>query len=487
MSLDTRYLEHDFDEETLGFQEPAPSKSNVQKPVLHRLGQALVLLGLVASAVLTLRPHFAAADSAPWSDWPHFLTSYGALFVGGLLLVYARYAGATPGIRNDNQVFGALTYRGFAGWMLGVLLTGIYVGLYFESEIKDAFGLRAYPLAGLIDAGNPVARLMGVGDQGKYYFLYSMLYTLSVIVFAVRMVFRYQHNRYQLLRTGSVTFFQLGIAFLLPQLLAASEKPEFYFSYFWPLSWEAMFPSKLSDLGSQGTLGQFMVGWSFAAAFLAVPILTYYFGKRWYCSWVCGCGGLAETMGDPFRQLSDKSTKAWKFERVSIYSVLVAIVLLTISMAVFPGAFSLEFKKIYFFLIMQMFAGVIGTGFYPLLGNRAWCRFGCPQAAILGILQRYFSRFRITTNGGQCMSCGNCSTYCEMGIDVRAYAQAGENVVRASCVGCGICSAVCPRGVLKLENGSTSKDRYDGAATPVDQLLKDLKEPPRPVGSNVDR
>jgi ferredoxin len=41
-----------------------------------------------------------------------------------------------------------------------------------------------------------------------------------------------------------------------------------------------------------------------------------------------------------------------------------------------------------------------------------------------------------------------------MGIDVRAYAQKGENIVRSSCVGCGICSAVCPRGVLKLENGS---------------------------------
>ena len=41
-----------------------------------------------------------------------------------------------------------------------------------------------------------------------------------------------------------------------------------------------------------------------------------------------------------------------------------------------------------------------------------------------------------------------------MGIDVRAYAQKGENIVRSSCVGCGVCAAVCPRGVLKLENGS---------------------------------
>ena len=45
-----------------------------------------------------------------------------------------------------------------------------------------------------------------------------------------------------------------------------------------------------------------------------------------------------------------------------------------------------------------------------------------------------------------------------MGIDVRAYAQRGQNVVRASCVGCGICAAVCPRGVLRLENGSVDID-----------------------------
>jgi MinD superfamily P-loop ATPase len=76
------------------------------------------------------------------------------------------------------------------------------------------------------------------------------------------------------------------------------------------------------------------------------------------------------------------------------------------------------------------------------------------MAAILGLQQRLLSKFRITTNGGQCISCGNCSTYCEMGIDVRSYAQKGENIVRSSCVGCGVCSAVCPRGVLKLENDS---------------------------------
>jgi polyferredoxin len=117
-----------------------------------------------------------------------------------------------------------------------------------------------------------------------------------------------------------------------------------------------------------------------------------------------------------------------------------------------------DVRTIYGFAISSIFAGVVGTGFYPLMGNRVWCRFGCPLAAYLGLVQRLKSRFRITTNGGQCISCGNCSTYCEMGIDVRAYAQRGQDIIRSSCVGCGVCSAVCPRGVLRLENGGLDVD-----------------------------
>ena len=125
--------------------------------------------------------------------------------------------------------------------------------------------------------------------------------------------------------------------------------------------------------------------------------------------------------------------------------------------ATFLGIETESFRFWYGLIIGSIFSGVIGTGFYPIFGNRVWCRFGCPLAAYMGLVQRFKSRFRITTNGGQCISCGNCSTYCEQGIDVRAYAQKGQNIIRSSCVGCGVCSAVCPRGVLKLENGPEEK------------------------------
>ncbi len=57
---------------------------------------------------------------------------------------------------------------------------------------------------------------------------------------------------------------------------------------------------------------------------------------------------------------------------------------------------------------------------------------------------KHFSRFRISTNGAQCISCGNCSNVCEMGIDVKQYAQRGAPIIRASCVGRGMCSTGCP-------------------------------------------
>ncbi len=123
-------------------------------------------------------------------------------------------------------------------------------------------------------------------------------------------------------------FFQLGFAFLLPGLLLAFQQPEFYFTYFWPLKYDYLFPGTVSYLLKE-TGRRWACSWCSGAAvisFVATPVLTYFFGKRWYCSWVCGCGGLAETAGDPYRQLSDKSRTAWRWEVRIIYTVLGLII-----------------------------------------------------------------------------------------------------------------------------------------------------------------
>ncbi|WKN33583.1 4Fe-4S binding protein [Porifericola rhodea] len=376
------------------------------------------------------------------------LLSVGLTVVGALLYILPGVK-ELPGIKHNGIFFSALKNRGWLGILLGVFLILFYVVLYFYP----------YYMTNWIVLVDPVSYWLKGSPAGEF-FLYGFLYTLAILVMGVRMFMKYRHSNYHLIRTSSVMFFQLAFAFLLPEILLRLNYPYYDFKNIWPLDYDFFFPSSLNQLIEAGGLGTFMLFWGIVLIVIGVPVLVYFYGKRWYCSWVCGCGGLAETLGDPYRQLSDKSLKAWNIERWLVHGVLAFSVLMTIGMVYtfFTGSGSLigiptyTVAEFYGFFIGAGFAGVIGTGFYPLMGNRVWCRFGCPLAAYLGIVQRFKSRFRITTNGGQCISCGNCSTYCEMGIDVRWYAQRGQNIVRASCVGCGVCSSVCPRGVLKLEN-----------------------------------
>lgn len=372
--------------------------------------------------------------------------------IGGLMFNIPQIVLAGPaGIKNNGIFHNALNNRGWIGILTGTLLVSFYILLYF---------FPAYIMNWIILV-DPAQKLLNPSATSSQWFLYGFLYTFAVIVMGVRMIIKYRHSKYQVFRTMSVMFFQTAFAFIIPEILVRLNQPYFDFKNMWPLDYDFFDAWHIDMLTTSGGMGLFMFVWGITLFAVGVPVFVFFFGKRWYCSWVCGCGGLAETAGDPFRQLSDKSLKAWQIERYLIHAVLVFAVIMTGAVlynfisgenTIFGIDTYTYLRKPYGFAIGSIFSGVVGTGFYPLMGNRVWCRFGCPLAAYLGFVQRFKSKFRITTNGGQCISCGNCSTYCEMGIDVRAYAQKGQNIVRSSCVGCGVCSSVCPRGVLNLEN-----------------------------------
>jgi len=390
-----------------------------------------------------------ASSTGPLPKQPllFLLLSVGLALVGALMFIFPKLA-RPPGIQNNGIFFQPIKNTGWLGVLLGSWLILFYVVLYFYPEYMVNWII-------LVD---PVSRWISGHEAGRF-FLYGFIYTLCILVMGVRFLIHYRHSSYHLWRTASVMFFQTAFAFLIPEVLVRLNQPYFDFKNIWPLDYSFFFDYRLDQLMANGSLGLFMLVWGIVLIVVAVPVLVYFFGKRWYCSWACGCGGLAETLGDPFRQLSSKKISAWRVERWMIHAVLVFAVVMTggVLYTYFTGSSQVLFfnsydvREWYGALIGAGFAGVVGTGFYPLMGNRVWCRFGCPLAAYLGLVQRFKSRFRITTNGGQCISCGNCSTYCEMGIDVRWYAQRGQNIVRSSCVGCGVCSSVCPRGVLNLE------------------------------------
>lgn len=464
--------------------------------------------------------------------------SLSSILFGITIYAVGTYRDTSAGVKNNFNYLKGFTHRGFWAYVLGLTLTGFYILLYFYPETLGL--VQGSSNHGVIALFDPLSEFLS-GRPASQWFVYGTLYTIAILGFGIKALLKYRHNNYQKIRTVSVMFFQLSFAFLIPELMARLNTDDFSLPYYdlkniWPLNYYNFEQYRVDDFINAGNIGLALLVFGIVSILVITPILTYFYGKRWYCSWVCGCGGLAETAGDAFRHLSDTSQKAWKFERWLIHLVTVFITITTIAVVysylgddsskywlsrdtflisvasllslvfglimlfkrqaiqkdakyaaigffvVMLALMSMHFldgyqnqlffmdtetlRSGYGFLIGSIFSGVIGTGFYPIFGNRVWCRFGCPMAAILGLQQRLFSKFRITTNGGQCISCGNCSTYCEMGIDVRAYAQKGENIVRSSCVGCGICANVCPRGVLKLEN-----DHVENRINPTDILL----------------
>jgi ferredoxin-type protein NapH len=442
--------------DSISISNPHPRTDWVQNVGLAMVGISVLIL-LATWAGLTL-------------DGTVFLPiALIGLVTGTVIYSVRSYANVPAGIKNNGVYFNSLTNKGALGWLVGIILTGFYIFLYWYPEL---LGQSADGNTGIVALFDPLSQFFK-GQAATQWFVYGTLYTLIILSLGIKFMYKYRHNRYQLIRTISVVIAQLFFAYLIPEIMEGMNSDTPYFAKdlknMWPLNYYFFDPWHVKNMQASSS-GMIFLVWGILLFTIVTPIITYFAGKRWYCSWVCGCGGLAETAGDPFRHLSSKKLSAWKFERWMMHSVMVFIFIVTVislygyftNTGQIAGINIGEYiRKPYAFFIGAIFSGVIGVGFYPLLGNRVWCRFGCPLAGYMGIIQRFKSRFRITTNGGQCISCGNCSTYCEQGIDVRAYAQKGQNIVRASCVGCGICAAVCPRGVLKLENGP-EKGRING-------------------------
>ncbi len=289
------------------------------------------------------------------------------------------------------------------------------------------------------------------------YFWYGLFYTIAVVAMGVRFVVHYWgKDRYMVGRAFFNMGAQLFVGFLIPYLLPFewgggapdSQGKGVFFMYFWPLEHTSLLISRQEGMTP---LVKAFLAWNIVAGLIVMPVLVYFLGRRPYCSWFCGCGCLAETLGDPFRRLTPRSRFSRKVEPV-IYPFLVAAVGITAWWLLAPESmFSLVAKadRWYLLIVKFFFSTVLGVGLYSLLGARIWCRYFCPWVGLFGILARY-GRYAIRTRGELCIGCGMCNTYCEMGIDIRAAAMEGRPVKTTTCVGCGMCIQKCPRRVLSF-------------------------------------
>ena len=217
------------------------------------------------------------------------------------------------------------------------------------------------------------------------------------------------------------------------------------FSYilFWPLScWQF------------GTSTFWTIFPFFQTGFFLYWIVKNY-GKGAYCGWICSCGGMAETLGDEYRNKAPHGPKAKYLENIGQFVLAFAFVVTLLSFLshhqVLPeGKWLDTLKGAYKFSIDVFFAGVLGLGVYFFMGGRVWCRFGCPLAALMHIYTR-FSKYRILSEKKKCISCNICTKVCHMGIDVMSFANKGIPMNDVECVRCSTCVTSCPMEVLSFD------------------------------------
>lgn len=288
----------------------------------------------------------------------------------------------------------------------------------------------------------------------------TVIYSLLIVGFGIQAMRRYpsptQKQRYL-----SLMGFQLVFLFGIPELLAPLiiDRPwkVYAITVPWPLSIWSLIDAPSWAGGSTGAA----VGWIVAGAvtsFVLMPLYVYWNGER-FCSWMCGCGGLAETLGDRWRHYAPRGRTAisaeWAGRIILLLAIPVTLLILNDAWGFFATdalSNSKNFAQKWYGLMVDFWlASVVGVAFYPYLGNRVWCRFFCPLRAYMEGLSRLFSRVQIEADS-KCIGCGECTRYCQMGIDVQSFAQKQEDMHNgnSACIQCGICVEVCPMDVLEL-------------------------------------
>ncbi len=308
--------------------------------------------------------------------------------------------------------------------------------------------------------------------ERPWSFWYTVIYTGLMTVFGIQAIKRWgleRKDRFQIWRFVSLLGFQWLFFFLVPEFLfqwaveyqwvgELAQDPAFAdqswrsygIVYAWPLFFYTFFYNP----------HHIWVVWGVLLTFVIIPIFVLFNGKR-YCSWICGCGGLAETFGDRWRHLAPKGKTAIRWEKMNL-GVLVLATLITVVMLVRDvyGLFNdvADWSMaIYRIGVDVWLIGILPVTLYPFLGGKVWCRYWCPLAKLMDLMSNLYvklgiSRYHIESND-KCISCNECSRNCLVGIDVMSFAMKQDVLdnSNSSCIGCGVCVTVCPMDVLSFE------------------------------------
>lgn len=356
---------------------------------------------------------------------------------------------------------------------LGFVPGALKVDLGFRMVDASFWGTLTYAIFILIFGVMAYRKYPMVSQKRRYI---SLIVFQWVFLFGIPEVIAPAVHYIDLLATG-------GAELSLPWLggwNSSAEGPvsvgyKFYaLSVPWPLSiWSVIDGPNWTPSGS--VAGLTWMGLGAFSAFVLMPLYVRYNGER-FCSYMCGCGGLAETLGDQWRHLAPRGKTA---KQAEWFGVAILIMAVPVTLLIINDAWALvqpeslrdakTFAQNWYVLVVDFWlASVLGVAFYPYLGNRVWCRFFCPLRAWMETLARWFSKIAIDAND-KCIGCGECTRYCQMGIPVQQFAQKQQQFHNgnSACIQCGICIQVCPMEVLSIGTRGVKLD-LGGAGPKVD-------------------
>ena len=297
-----------------------------------------------------------------------------ALFLG----VYSLYA-----LKSYGKGAVAWPFEGWESYDDGLILPKTY-----DHVLLPIFNFFFAPFSwifdpdALADIRKPTAR----GFQQGY--LYSLLYTVVMIAFGYQALLRwtrkakrpsYQKWRYITLITFQVVFFFIANVIAVKAMSVQhawrawglyQPFPLFFNTFFW---W---------DDDSPTFLFWFFVGAGLIGTLVVIPVLSRNHGKR-FCTWVCGCGGLAETLGDRWRHLAAKGerSRAWEFQAAVVLLASVIVCLVVVGSYGSFGNDNGSLWPAYNLIVDFWLVAVIPIALYPFFGGKVWCRYWCPLAA----------------------------------------------------------------------------------------------------------
>jgi polyferredoxin len=191
---------------------------------------------------------------------------------------------------------------------------------------------------------------------------------------------------------------------------------------------------------------------------LIAAILSSFFARKVFCSWVCPVGGISRALEWVGKKSLWKNRKTpvlvnrgvdlslcslkylllaffawailWKMDVAAIEQFLQT-----------PYNYAADAKMLLFFTDISRTAGV-SLAVLVLLSvvvKHFWCRYLCPYGALLGLVS-WMSPQRVVRDGSTCIDCRACTRSCPVEITVHRKA----SVWTPECTGCMTCVTSCP-------------------------------------------